>query len=191
MSAFKVSSEKMARVGGEAGGGLPGIKLGDYSYQPLPLTLGALSGNEFCIALRDVQGVQAAEVEAGVRGLQQRGFLNYYGMQRFGTGSVPSHVVGRAMLRGDWKLTVSLLLAVREGEREDVKKAREYLRDTADVLGCLDRMPRSQRLERQLMEAMRDMGVTALSNAVAALPRDMRLMFVHAWQSFSVERDGE
>ena len=41
------------------------------------------------------------------------GFINYYGMQRFGTRSISTHAVGVAMLAGEWKLAVDLLLVAK------------------------------------------------------------------------------
>jgi tRNA pseudouridine13 synthase len=36
--------------------------------------------------------------------LKEKGFLNYYGLQRFGSSSsVPTPEVGRALLLGEWK----------------------------------------------------------------------------------------
>ncbi|OAE22414.1 hypothetical protein AXG93_2381s1100 [Marchantia polymorpha subsp. ruderalis] len=48
--------------------------------------------------------------------LKERGFVNYYGLQRFGSGSVPTHTVGAALLRGEWKTAVDLILQPREDD---------------------------------------------------------------------------
>jgi len=37
-------------------------------------------------------------------GLGERGFVNYFGLQRFGSGTVTTHAIGRALLRGEWGL---------------------------------------------------------------------------------------
>ena len=57
--------------------------------------------------------------------LSTLGFLNYYGMQRFGTAPIPTHVIGLALLRSDWALAVHLILRPREGEGDDVTWARQ------------------------------------------------------------------
>lgn len=36
--------------------------------------------------------------------------------QRFGSGSVPTHLVGAALLRGEWKGAAALILDPREGD---------------------------------------------------------------------------
>ena len=49
------------------------------------------TGNEFQITLREVQGATRDEVGAAVEALKEQGFINYYGLQRFGSGSSPTH----------------------------------------------------------------------------------------------------
>lgn len=48
------------------------------------LMLGDGNGNHFVIAIRNVVGDQS-EIMKGVQSLQEKGFINYFGMQRFGT----------------------------------------------------------------------------------------------------------
>ena len=80
---------------------------------PLPLRLGNLSGNEFVVTIRDVAvatpvpggvGVEGV-VEAGAVRVRERGFVNYFGPQRFGyqgvLGGVLSPHVGLALLKGN------------------------------------------------------------------------------------------
>ena len=37
-------------------------------------------------------------------------------IQRFGSGSVPTHFIGASLLRGEWKTAVSMILDPREGD---------------------------------------------------------------------------
>ncbi|EPR62447.1 hypothetical protein TGGT1_264190 [Toxoplasma gondii GT1] len=63
------------------------------------------------VALCD-QSVQvlASRVSAGVATISSRGFLNYFGLQRFGTHAVRTFEVGAALLQGDWKEAVARIL---------------------------------------------------------------------------------
>lgn len=36
--------------------------------------------------------------------------------QRFGSGSVPTHLIGAALLRGEWKVAVDMILDPRDGD---------------------------------------------------------------------------
>lgn len=56
--------------------------------------------------------------------LKTQGFINYFGMQRFGTAPIPTHVVGLALLRSDWALAAHLLLRPRDGESDEVALPR-------------------------------------------------------------------
>jgi tRNA pseudouridine13 synthase len=44
------------------------------------------------------------QIEEAMSNLREKGFINYYGLQRFGSSSsVPTPEVGRALLLGQWK----------------------------------------------------------------------------------------
>lgn len=44
------------------------------------------------------------QIEEAMTNLREKGFINYYGLQRFGSSSsVPTPEVGRALLLGQWK----------------------------------------------------------------------------------------
>ncbi|WP_395241891.1 tRNA pseudouridine(13) synthase TruD, partial [Salmonella sp. s51933] len=64
--------------------------------------------------------------------LGKHGFLNYFGLQRFGSGSVPSHVIGDTLLRGELKAAVSMILDPREGHEPD---SEHTIKSTAVALG--------------------------------------------------------
>ena len=58
------------------------------------------------------------QLHEAVESLQRFGFVNYFGMQRFGSSrDAATHVVGRAMLRADWEAAVALILSPRRGGR--------------------------------------------------------------------------
>lgn len=74
---------------------------------------------------RDVQSPSPSTIPHSLSLLSKNGFINYYGMQRFGTAPVPTHCVGLALLQSDWKLATGLILCKREGEGEDIAAARQ------------------------------------------------------------------
>jgi len=77
---------------------LKGARLGDFEPADAPLKLGELYGNRFEIVLRDVS-VGADALATAMSCLQTRGFINYFGLQRFGSTSIASHHVGIAILK--------------------------------------------------------------------------------------------
>lgn len=60
-----------------------------------------LGGNRFDLVLRRVEG-EEGEVRRKAEGLGRLGFVNYFGLQRFGTTSVSTFAVGRLIIRGEW-----------------------------------------------------------------------------------------
>lgn len=73
----------------------------------------------------DVQIADPSTIASSIQTLSTLGFLNYYGMQRFGTAPIPTHVIGLALLQSNWALAAHLILRPREGEGEDVAYARQ------------------------------------------------------------------
>lgn len=88
------------------------------SFVPNGLTLGDLAGNHFTIVLRDVQGASEQELQEALESLQRDGFLNYFGMQRFGTSSVMTHTIGCAIMKKNYEEASDLILKPREGGKK-------------------------------------------------------------------------
>lgn len=56
---------------------------------------------------------------------RKTGFINYYGLQRFGTGQVATNHVGLALLKRDWAGAAHLILDPRKG---GITLAKSHLR---------------------------------------------------------------
>lgn len=77
-------------------------------FRDQPLKLGQLKGNRFRIALRQIN-VDETEVNEAMEQFREKGFINYYGLQRFGNHSaIPTHQIGLALLKADYKLVSSI-----------------------------------------------------------------------------------
>lgn len=111
-----------------------------------------LKGNEFVITLRGVQVDDPATLDLAMESIQTKGFINYYGMQRFGTSHIPTHAVGLAILQQDWALAVDLLLRPRPGEHADAEQGRQHWKNLGDADAALAAMPRRCVAERALLE---------------------------------------
>jgi tRNA pseudouridine13 synthase len=68
-----------------------GIKVGNFEYVEKPLSLGATKGNRFEVTLRALSGATPQQVADAATALRAFGFVNYFGLQRFGSGSVANH----------------------------------------------------------------------------------------------------
>uniref|UniRef100_A0A0E0C8C3 TRUD domain-containing protein n=1 Tax=Oryza meridionalis TaxID=40149 RepID=A0A0E0C8C3_9ORYZ len=154
VTVFKVQASRLVALNSK----LIGIKVGDFSYVKEGLALGQLMGNRFTITLRSVVAESEDVIKAALDGLITNGFINYYGLQRFGSGSVPNHQVGAALLRGEW----------RNAEHGDIGTA---LRNFPRYL-ITERAIRLKKYPGNYLQAL------------MAIPRTLRLMYVHSYQSY-------
>ncbi len=102
--------------------------VGNYTFSDSPISLGDHSGNRFTVVLKNIQHHHQQHHEEGgkdeavavtslhdavtvaVENLRRSGFVNYFGLQRFGTGSVPTPVIGKALLQGKWALVIDMIV---------------------------------------------------------------------------------
>ncbi|CAG9463675.1 unnamed protein product [Pedinophyceae sp. YPF-701] len=183
VSAFRVGPEKVVELNKR----LRGARLQVVGYRARKISLGDHTGNRFKVVLRAIQGASRDEVEACLRAVRDRGFLNYFGLQRFGVGEVPTHLVGAALARGAWGEAVDSIMAPRPGEREDWAQGRRLFLDSGDAQGALKVLPRMLVGERAVLESLAkaapgDRG--AKLSALQAIPRHLRMMYMHALQSY-------
>jgi tRNA pseudouridine13 synthase len=152
------------------------------------IRIGDLIGNSFGIRVRgcDVgrEGIGAAltAVEEGIGGLG--GFPNYFGVQRFGTIRPITHTVGEHLVRGDPEAAVRTYLSgPSEHEGDDISAAREMMADGDDWSSYVGDMPESLSFERTLVQHLAG-HPDDWNGAISALPRNLQMMFVHAYQSY-------
>jgi tRNA pseudouridine13 synthase len=213
VSVFRKHAEQIARLNQD----MWGSRVGDFKYEKLGLQLGDLLGNEFHITLRDCQFGWPQElsdeaklkhadsvVGGAVKSLQEHGFLNYYGLQRFGTYSVGTDAVGKLILKGDFKGAVDAilyyspeaLLAAKgsnyqnsDGKalgRDDIARAQaiETFQRTNSGKQALEKLPRKFSAESTLIRHLSRGGShTDYMGAIQQINRNLRLMYVHAYQS--------
>uniref|UniRef100_A0A3P9MKK1 Pseudouridylate synthase 7 homolog n=1 Tax=Oryzias latipes TaxID=8090 RepID=A0A3P9MKK1_ORYLA len=160
------------------------LKVGNFSYKNHPLKLGELQGNHFTVIIRNISGT-GEQVHQAMTSLKQTGFINYYGMQRFGTTAVPTQHVGRAILRNNWNQVVDLILKPRPGaEKEYLVHCREEWAKTQDPEAALKKLPNKRCLEGQLLRGLSMYGKKNIVTAFGLIPRNNRLMYIHSYQSF-------
>lgn len=174
----KVEASKMASLNPK----LFGIKVGNFKYVDSPLKFGDLKGNKFTILLRNVKPL--SKMIKACDSIKERGFINYYGMQRFGTSSVPTHYIGKLCILEKWKDVVMSILRPREGEPKASYNARKYFIDTGDVKGTLKKLPKQLHIEKYILEGLDKHGHTNYLGSFQYLPKQMKYMYVHAYQSY-------
>ncbi|KAA3472845.1 pseudouridylate synthase 7-like protein isoform X1 [Gossypium australe] len=205
VTVFKQYASRLAALNDR----LIGIKVGDFCYVKDDLLLGQLLGNRFTIVLRGVVADSEDTIQASAESLGRHGFINYFGLQRFGSGSIPTHHIGATLLRGEWKAAASTILDPREGDILYLhfifhsfwkmllfiyaRLAREYYKQTGDIDGTLKQLPRHLVAERAMnlspfsiliqLQCLKKSPGNYLQ-ALKAIPRTLRMMYVHSYQSY-------
>ncbi|XP_028814111.1 pseudouridylate synthase 7 homolog isoform X2 [Denticeps clupeoides] len=180
IAVLKISAERMAHLNKC----LMNFKLGNFSYKKHPLKLGELQGNHFTVVLRNITGSDE-QVQQAMTSLRDTGFINYYGMQRFGTTAVPTYQVGRAILQNDWEEVMDLILKPRPGaEKGYLVRCREEWAQSQDPEAALKKLPVKRCVEGQLLRGLAKYGKKNIITAFGMIPRNNRLMYIHSYQSY-------
>ncbi|XP_012282551.1 pseudouridylate synthase 7 homolog isoform X2 [Orussus abietinus] len=169
----------------QAGKAIRGAYVGNFKFCEEPQRLGLLSGNRFRIALRNVTGSDE-QIEKAMTSLRDNGFINYYGLQRFGTvAAIPTHEIGKALLQRNWDKAVELILKPRAGEQQrELINAREIFEKTKDPQAAYDKIRRPDQIEAKLLQGLCSCGINNPQGALDWIPRYTRLIYIHAYQSF-------
>ncbi|KAF5584781.1 multisubstrate pseudouridine synthase 7 [Fusarium subglutinans] len=195
-----------------------GVSTGDYDYKDKPTYLGQLLGNEFVIAIKSCQIVgesndqpiaQRVEVlkknvDSALNHMNEHGWINYFGHQRFGTHEVGTHQIGQLILGDKYEEAVMSLLRyddkiAQRAEAGDIpdepSKRDECLRNQACMLFLTDKdvdrainlMPRRFSAENSIFRHLNRQGAQSRRDFIGSLvhiTRGLRSMYLHAYQSY-------
>ncbi|XP_074098708.1 pseudouridine synthase 7 isoform X2 [Cotesia typhae] len=168
----------------EAGKRVRGLFVGNFEFVKNPLKLGTLKGNHFEIALRNITASDE-EIESAMTSLRDNGFVNYYGLQRFGSvATIPTYEIGKALLKGNYQEAIDLVLKPRDNDYPDLAKARECYAKTKDAKQALKLIQRPDKIEVKLLKGITINGPNSPQNALDSIPRNTLLMYIHSYQSF-------
>ncbi|KAK4961682.1 multisubstrate pseudouridine synthase 7 [Elasticomyces elasticus] len=217
VAVFRIRAERIADLNRSA----RGWRAGGFEYKKHGMGLGDLVGNEFLLTLRDLhvpaeEGLDAKQrldlvkkiISQAGDSFKTNGFLNYYGLQRFGSFSTGTHVTGLKMLQGDLEGAVNSILtystallpenvsdeAANTTPRDDIARAdiiRKWREGTVGPAEIREAMPRRFSAESAIMQYLskKDKRSGNLvqqedwQGALNQIQRNLRLMYVHAYQS--------
>ncbi|AKB29230.1 tRNA pseudouridine 13 synthase [Methanosarcina siciliae C2J] len=150
--------------------------------------LGDLWGNEFIITIRGIAsstektGAMLEKTNGEV--LAQGGVPNFFGIQRFGSVRPVTHLVGKAIVEGDFEKAAMLYIAEPFPEEpEETKAARQFVKETRDFKEGLKTYPLRLGHERAMMNHL-IANPEDYPGAFRVLPKNLYRMFVHAYQSY-------
>ncbi len=176
ISAFAVSPEQILNIQ------IKDIKVNGVWTANEKVKLGSLLGNRFTIKLNNANE-NSKKIVGKIYSELDSAVPNYFGEQRFGTIRKNTHVVGEKIIKGDFEAAVMTYLTCSEGEENVYANiARKEFACNRDFKTALKIFPRYLQFERlmiaHLAEKPRD-----YVRAFRTLPRNILLMFVHAFQS--------
>jgi tRNA pseudouridine13 synthase len=213
LSVYRTYASRLASIAPN----LRNAKLGGFKHGKYPLKLGDLKGNEFVITLRDCHfpgeeslshlekyGLAERIVKDSIWSLGERGFINYYGLQRFGSFDIGTDEIGKKLLQENLQAAVEMILAysplalsaakgesattnISSDDRNRALAIRTW-EDTGNANKALAIMPKKFSAEssiiRQLGRGKNNIQhVNDWQGALSAVQRGLRLMYVHAYQS--------
>mgnify|MGYP000291765254 CR=1 FL=1 len=163
---------------------LTGLKI--LKVQPFhkPLAKKDLYGNRFTVTVRAIPlnpGEALSKVRMVIYQLMKRkGFLNYYGYQRFGTKRPNTHIVGRYIVKGDFEAAVNeYLFHAYPEEGIIVRRART----AGDLRESLRLMPKGMVYERRMLNYLIH-HPNDYVGALRVLPKALLRLIVEAYQAY-------
>jgi tRNA pseudouridine13 synthase len=177
--------------------GVSKINVKDIKIRPLGYFRDKLSpyyllGNNFNVRIKAINLVESTiekRIAATIRELEAVGGLpNFFGHQRFGTTRPITHLVGKAIVKGDFEEAVMLFLAQPSAyEHPSSRQARRELQSKQDFKQALQNFPRQLRYERLMLSHLVEKSEDFIG-AFKRLPIRLQELFVQAYQSYLFNR---
>ncbi|MGC2428313.1 MAG: tRNA pseudouridine(13) synthase TruD, partial [Nitrososphaeraceae archaeon] len=147
-------------------------------FTKTPLRKSFLHGNEFTIAINNPK---FSDISAFVPELKN--IANFYGLQRFGSKRMITHLVGREIVKRNFKNAVELLLSYSTDYDSSIsREIRGKCRDPKNYSQVLKQLPKGMDIEYQVISALvKGEGYIA---ALRSIPITIRRLFVQAYQAY-------
>jgi len=183
-------------------GGIPLSKIKEISIKNLfikplgfsseEITPEKLFGNKFTIRVRSIK-LKEATLRRRIKKISGEladfgGIPNFFGHQRFGTIRPITHIVGKHIIKGDFrKAVLTFLFYESPFESERAREARKELSETMNFKAALRSLPRSLVYERLILTHL-SRSPNDFIGALHKIPINLRRLFVQAYQSYLFNR---
>jgi tRNA pseudouridine13 synthase len=151
-------------------------------FTKYPLEKKFLAGNKFEIT---IYNARSSNLSSFVPEVGRVG--NFYGLQRFGSERLVTHLVGREIVKRNFMRAVELLLChTTEFDTQMSREIRSRCADPSNYRQVLKILPRGMDIERHVLSAL-----VAGKDTIAALravPITIRRLFVQAYQAYIFNR---
>lgn len=164
------------------------IKIRPIGYFRSKFSSYFLFGNNFHIAIRAVSHPKSTIKKRITRTIEELevigGVPNFFGHQRFGTTRPITHLVGKAIVKGNFRKAAMLFLAKPSPhEHPESRHARERLQATQDFKQALESFPKQLHYERLMLRHLAKKPDDYVG-AFRRLPIKLRELFPQAYQSY-------
>jgi tRNA pseudouridine13 synthase len=168
------------------------IRMSPIGYLPRAISLYYLLGNHFEIKIKSIKHKQSTiemRISDTMKELEAMGGIpNFFGHQRFGSTRPITHLVGKAIVEGEFEKAVMLFLAKPSvHEHPASRQVRQELQTTGNFKQALENFPKQLRFERLMLNHL----VQKPNDFVGAfqrLPVKLQELFVQAHQSYLFNR---
>lgn len=178
-SAFAIPPQRFLGVG------VKDLKINGAWKAREKVGLGDLAGNRFTITLTRENCGRAVSASELLERARAANFLfpNYFGVQRFGALRENTALVGELLVKKKFKeAALNYLTFTSENEDAGATQARKKLSRDKDFGEAFNFFPTHLKYELSLLEHLK-VHENDFVGALAKLPRNLQLMFVHAFQS--------
>ena len=157
---------------------LSNIKLSLLGFTRSPISKKILLGNRFNIIINNINSSDISEFLHEVKNI-----ANFYGLQRFGSERLVTHLVGKALIKNRYDLAIDYLLSyTTKYDSKFSKEIREKSKDPNNYKYILKHIPNGMDLEKKIITTLVQ-GKNHI-HAIRSIPLNIRRIFVNAYQSF-------
>ncbi len=187
---FSISVQKIS-VKGDYVEELRNLKLKDIFIRNIfptrkPVKLGSHRGNHFTIILRNIENSLNLKnkVEKYIKFLNEFGFPNYFGLQRFGTYRPNSHIVGRYILEGKFKEAFEEFVSTTYStESLESKNVRREFQNSRDFQKAYQSFPNNLKYEKNMIHYLIE-NPEDYKGSIDTLHTDLKKLLVSSFQSY-------
>lgn len=152
-------------------------KLTLLGFLRTPLSKSVLIGNSFKIKIK------TSDNNIHPFLLELNKIANFYGLQRFGSERMVTHLVGKALLERNYNKAIEYLLSyTSKYDSKFSKEIRERSRDPKNYHKLIQILPKGMDLERLILHTLVK-GKDSVA-VIRSIPINIRRLFVQAYQSY-------
>ena len=162
----------------------PNLRIINPIRRKFSIGLGSLTGNQFQVLIRNISEKIENKPLLKLRAeALDRGFLNFFGLQRFGSKRPIMHIVGRYLIQEKYSDAIDAYLGnVSNFENEKLTRLRERYLNGENPTNIMNEFPRSYSFERTMIKGL--VKKKSPERVILSLPQYYLRLAISAYQSY-------